>query len=121
MREIKNGKWEKGKWKVVILLPDVSALLKRGYIPVPRSSRPFWKKTFRRMKNQRDTVKKSGCLSAASLRIFSNVLIFQGFCKTGLALLVLLGQCQKYLDNLYLCFCLDTKGTKKSRPVRHLP
>ena len=72
------------------------------------------------MKSQCITIKKSVCLSAASSRIFSNVLIFQVFWKTGLAVLVLLRQCQKYDRNL-LFFCLDTKWTKKSRPVQHPP
>jgi hypothetical protein len=40
-------------------------------------------------------VKKSICLSIASLMDFSKSAVFQGFWKTGLALLVLLGQCQK--------------------------
>jgi len=46
-------------------------------------------------------VKKSICLSAVSLMDFSKSAVFQGFWKTGLALLVLLGQCQKDEPGFY--------------------
>ena len=83
--------------------PIAPSIIYTSFLPTSsRSKRPFWKPTFRRMKNGRLTLRSPYCLSVASLRALVRRLFFKSVGRLGLDLLVTFGAMPKVTTSPFL-------------------